>query len=231
MIILNHFRILFLSFFLLASIGCAGTMQTARTNGKDNLQIGVETGVTRFTTALGPVEDLSVNLAARYGVSDRLDLGVRFGTLAYEIQSKVMLTSPSEQDIAISLAPSLTVLQFNNFSLGSRIPLLIGIAVGDSELTITPRISPTYLGGTDINNKFILAVGGSIGFAARLGDWFWILPEISVDIPVIGGVVVDKGAENDINLARIDSGIINFGVGFLFGGRPAHDENTMQAQD
>ncbi len=196
-------------------------MQTARTNGEDNFQFGIEAGVTRFSDDMGTSEGPSVNLAARYGVSDRLDIGVRWGTLLFEIQSKLMLTSPSEQDIAISLAPSVAVAPSRSIYIGTKIPLLIGITVGDSELTLAPRISPAFIAGE--SSKFILAAGGSIGFALRLGDTFWILPEISVDIPFIGGVKRVEGGESDFRLVNFDSSIINIGVGVLFGGRPMNE--------
>ncbi len=234
---MNIFRVALLSFFLVASIGCAGTMQTARTNGTGNFQFGVEPGATILSSSEGSITAPSFNLAGRYGITDTIDLGARIGTALYEIQSKFMLTDPNDQSgIAMSIAPSFTAIgagtgDGGSFYLGTKIPFLIGIPVGDSELTIAPRLSPSFItagsGDSDVTG-FILSGGGSVGFAARLGDTFWILPEISVEIPFVGGATASSGDSSSSEAsAGFGGSIINIGVGLLFGGRPAYNGTNV----
>lgn len=236
---MNIFKSLFLSAFLFASIGCAGTMQTARTNGDGNFQFGVEPGVIHYTSA-GATEGRAItltrpsfNLAGRYGVTDSIDIGARIGTILYEIQAKFMLTDPSDQQaIALSLAPSVSVLggsldgHSDTFYAGAKIPLLIGIPIGSSELTLTPRLSPLVLTEAvngNSNTTFILSGGGSVGFAARVGNKFWIVPEVSVDIPFLGATAAGGDTGAGVGFAGT---FINLGVGFLFGGR-GYENNIM----
>src|SRR5687768_16316244 len=116
-------------------LGCASaTLQTARTNGQGNFQFAVEPGVV-YPSLLGGVFP-SLNLSGRYGVSDRVDLGLRLGTSSfYEVQSKFLLTDPADIDgVALALAPSTTffTISFGGddvsggvFFWDTRVPLLI----------------------------------------------------------------------------------------------------------
>lgn len=234
---MNVFRGLFLISFIFASIGCAGTMQTARTNGEGNFQFGVEPGAAIAVGEGGAGGLPSFNLAGRYGVSETIDIGARIGTISYEIQSKFMLTDPADQtSLAMSLAPSVTAIGFGTgdagaFLLSADIPFLVGIPVGDSELTIAPKISPAFVtgGGGDANvSGLILSGGGSVGFAARVGDKFWILPEISVKVPFFGAASASSGDTSaSESTTGVGGAILNIGVGLLFGGRGVGGTNIM----
>ncbi len=233
---MNVFKGLFLCAFIFASIGCAGTMQTARTNGEGNFQFGVEPGAT-VLLADGSAVAPSFNLAGRYGVTDTIDIGAKIGTIGYEIQTKFMLSDPNDQAaMALSLAPSFTAIGFGAedagfFVAAARIPLLIGIPVGTSELTLAPRLSPAFLtvgAGDGDASGFSLSAGGSVGFAARLGDTFWLVPEISVDIPFFGAATASSGDNSSSgSQASVNGAILNIGVGLLFGGRGVGGTNIM----
>lgn len=201
-------------YLLFAICGCAGTMQTARTNGAGKWQLGVEPGLVAHKTDHDPNADSEIkkprignveyypylNLSTRYGVSDRVDLGLRLGVFRYEIQSKFMISDPNEKDdVALSFAPSVVFGAEGAISLNNSI--LAGIPIGETELVISPRA----LIGTD-DSRLRTTVGGSLGWAIPLGS-VKILPEFNIDVPVIG-------------TDRIFDGVLyNIGIGLLFGGR------------
>ncbi len=235
---MSIFKSLALFSFLFLSVGCAGTMQTARTNGEGNFQFGVEPGVTHYIPPSEVSDGTGVNLnttlpsfnlAGRYGVSDRIDIGARIGTVGYDVHAKFMITDPNDQQsIAMSMAPSITVAGGSvggagSFIAISRIPFLVGIPFGDHELTVTPRATPIITTGTG-GTAFLLSGGGSVGFAARVADTFWVVPELSVDVPFLGAVDTDAGGGGDVGFGGT---IVNFGVGLLFGGRGVAGTNVM----
>ena len=102
--------ILMLAALVLAS-GCAsiGSMQTADTLGKGNFQFAVEPGVWGATSISEDVDGFAVphlDFAARYGVSETVDIGARLGSSLAELQTKFLLTDVNDPSKAISLAPS-----------------------------------------------------------------------------------------------------------------------------
>ena len=218
---------LFLIIVLAISSGCAtSAYQTARTNGAGNFQFGVEPGIVGVNGGGIGLFGPSFNIAGRYGVSDGVDIGARLGTMGYEIQTKFALNDHSQHDaLAMALAPSFTAFGFGGggagfFLLAARIPFLIGIPVGDSEFTLGPRISPTLVtggAGGESAGGFGVSGGLSAGFAARVGDKFWVMPEAAIDVPFFGAVAA--GGETASGSGFGDIITYNAGVALLFGGR------------
>ena len=132
--------------------GCAiGTIQTADTVGKHNFQFAVEPsavgyiepGNSRFKSSAHAYP--SINLAARYGITEAFDLGARIGFSGLEITSKLQLTDPKDKlGTVISLAPSVGGFPASDDGNGAtfygQLPLLIGIRFGAaSQLILGPR--------------------------------------------------------------------------------------------
>lgn len=214
---------------------CAGTMQTARTNGEGNWQTGIEIEAsalidTKNRSALEGVLP-SPNLAIRYGVSDTFDIGARVGPFRAALQSKLMLTDPNDyENTAISFAPSANIFGVWLSDSSSKaptmisfeLPLLFGVPLGKHELVLSPKISSNIRFTGRENKDGILLVGGtSAGIALRLGDTFWLLPEIAVELPFF-----DKTWEGPTKVG-IEGAIITAGVGFIFGGRPAPNSTNL----
>ena len=95
--------------------GCLtmGTVQTADTLGKGHFQVSAEPGIWGLG-ARNPNGSIStpsniphVDAAFRYGVNDRLDLGIRSGFSLIELQAKVLFTDQQADTLAMSLAPTL----------------------------------------------------------------------------------------------------------------------------
>lgn len=212
---------------LMIASGCAtSSFQTARTNGEGNFQLGVEPGVIGVQGGgIGFVAP-SFNIAGRYGITDGVDLGARIGSMGYEVQAKIALTDHSDPDaLALALAPGVTAIGAGGggagfFLLAARIPFLIGIPVGDSEFTIGPRLEPLFIaggGGGQGAGGFGLGAGVSLGFAAKLGSKFWLMPEASFGTPLFGAVAA--GGDTASGVSAFDVIQFNAGLALLFGGR------------
>jgi hypothetical protein len=232
--------------------GCAsmGHVQTADTLGEGKFQFAFEPGLQGTGILSEDGSEVSANdidfddddddsgldgviyphidFALRYGVSERVDLGVRFGSSLAELQAKILLTQPGDPDLAISLAPALSGVYFGtgdedvgytNLSL----PLLIGFKTdGGSEFVLGPRVIGTRVSGgigNDSGSINVLSVGASVGFALRVANGFRLMPEVAFSVPVVGSV--NSSSSDSEVISGFDTGFLQFKLGFLFGaGRP-----------
>lgn len=203
--------------------GCVSlsSVQTADTLGKGRLQVAVEPGVWGGATSEGARLLPHVDAAVRYGVSDRVDLGVRAGSSFLELMGKVLLTEPSDAHLAVSVAPAASggISPLVRDSAGRltgvggivnlALPVLVGFkTAGGSELVLGPRVHGLLtLGPT---RWLVLAAGMSAGFLWRLGERVGLMPEVSVVMPI---------ATNQTKVGVLDpSGpLLQIKVGVLFG--------------
>ncbi|WP_136965552.1 hypothetical protein [Polyangium sorediatum] len=200
--------------------GClsTGRVQTAQTLGQGNFEVSVDPGVIGVVglPTVGPI----LHAAFRYGVTDRIDLGVRAGNLLGEIQSKFLLTQPENPNLAISIAPGAGVL----FSISPvvnlyvPVPLLVGFKFGGPhELTLGPRIENTVtfdMSNTVSGALYTGGLGLSIGFAGQVTDTFRMLPELSAVAPLLIIGSDDDGSADTNSLGVV---LYSFNLGFQFG--------------
>ena len=214
--------------------GCVSTshVQTADTLGAGKSQFAVEPGAGAVAAFTGEEGDSfyypHVDLAYRYGVTDTLDLGVRFGSSAVELQAKILLSDPADPDKAISLAPAAMGYFFGGDGasvnyVNVSVPVLIGFKMSNgSEFVLGPRINATTIkiaGVGDTGRANVLSAGTSVGYALRVSDGFRLLPEIGVLFPLVGGLSTSD-TDSEV-VAGFESGFVQFKLGFLFGeGRP-----------
>lgn len=189
----------------LLSSGCASlsNLQTADTLGRGNFQVGVETGTLSAASTVAPVSVANgnpsflphVDVSARFGVSEGVDLGLRAGLSFLELQGKFLFTKPGDQHLAVSLAPTAGGLLLPGTGgagspvvglLNIALPVLIGIKTsGGSELVLGPRLQNlVLLAGT--STVYGLGAGGSVGFAIRFTENFGLMPEASIVVPLVG---------------------------------------------
>jgi hypothetical protein len=214
--------------------GCVSVshVQTADTLGAGKFQFAMEPGVGGAAVFSdvggGSVFYPHVDLALRYGVSDSVDLGVRFGSSLVELQSKILLTSTQDLNKAISIAPSLTGFFFGSGDasvnyVNLSVPVLIGFKTkGGSEFVLGPRLSVANVsagaGGEDASST-ILSAGASVGYALRVSEGFRLMPEVGISIPFVGAADSSVG-DSEVS-AGFNGGFLQFKLGFLFGqGRP-----------
>jgi hypothetical protein len=242
--------------------GCAsmGHVQTADTLGEGKFQFAFEpglqgTGILSESSAEASANDIDfddddgdgsdlegiiyphIDFALRYGVSERVDLGVRFGSSLAELQAKILLTQPGDPDLAISLAPSLSGVYFGTGDedvgyTNLALPLLIGFKTdGGSEFVLGPRVIGTRVSGgigNDSGSINVLSVGASVGFALRVANGFRLMPEVAFSVPVVGSV--NSSSSDSEVISGFDTGFLQFKLGFLFGaGRPVRPAPPPEA--
>jgi hypothetical protein len=195
--------------------GCSThtAVTTAHTIGAGNFQGAVEPGVGAIPVAgLGVVATPTFNIAFRYGVSDKVDMGARLGSTSYDINGKYMFTDTD--GTIVSLAPSMTVIAFAAGGLGGGFfrmdtPLLIGIPVGESQFIVGPNWTLNSVfaaAGPVATGAFTMGPGAHLAYSAKMGKSFRLHPELSVKTPFLIGAIPNA------------SPTIGFTLGMLFGG-------------
>lgn len=228
-------RLISLKFMLFASalqlLGCAslGGVQRADTLGKGNYQVGIEPGAAALVVpGTQPLMFPVVDVSARFGVTDGIDLGARVGTgTGLEVQGKFLLTKPGDPNLAVSFAPT-----FGGFAigvggaavalLGLNLPVLVGIKLGEHELILGPRLYSWYFGGGGGGQSaggLVLMPGMSVGFAAQLSDSFALIPELSFVVPVgaAAGVSQALGGGSAASSINAFAPFMSFRLGIEFG--------------
>lgn len=213
---------------MLAVAACAPTLtQTALTNGKGRLQVAPELGavVTGFDERQTVLP--SVGLSARYGVTSRLDLGLRLGPGLVELQSKVLLIDPGVRRldaIALSVAPTLAVSFANVAGVGpfygrAVLPVLLDVPVGRERFVFGARLAQVVApaDATGLNQGWELSGGVSVGFALSLGEVVQVIPEVGLDAPLAGRATLLPGA----SLPQL-----GLRLGVLLGGSPRGERNA-----
>jgi hypothetical protein len=207
--------------------GCASfsTMSTARTVKRDTTQTWVAPEFVGMTIDTGSGDEaISVpqfELGFRRGVTDSVELGGKLWLLGAALESKFQLLRSESQDrgIDVALAPSVGWLGFNSGDgdgfnvVTGYLSLPVGLNLpGGSQLVLTPKaIYQRYIakGGGSTDSVGVFFVGGSAGFAWKLGEMY-ILPEISIMQPAAQGQAGDA--------IFYDGVVFQGGIGMLFGG-------------
>ncbi len=213
---------------LLLACASVGSVQTANTVGRGNLQIAAEPGVQFLGGKPGLQLYPHLDVAVRYGFTDRLDLGLRAGWSFLEAQAKYLLTAPENTRLAISFAPSVGGVVLTSSSvtvdtlggiLGASTPVLFGIGIGAHQLVLGVRSQQfIFIGGPSTKPVYLLAAGGSVGFALRFSDALTLLPELAAVWPVYGGLPVASsgdGIHPDYLYGAVGTGIFQLKLGFL----------------
>lgn len=207
--------------------GCitSSVVQTAETAGKDNFQFTFEPGVMGIAASGTSTTLPSFNIAARYGIDERVDIGGRFGTNLLEVNAKFMVTEVSPDELQIAVAPHLGgfALSADGATAGIvwlRVPVLFDIPVGQSDVVIGPTGRLITLFGGDGGGSgavTIFDLGTSVGYAARVGNRARIIPEVGFGYPIVGAAA----AGGDSAFGAIGGGaLFSFQVGIQLGGRP-----------
>jgi len=216
--------------------GCPSlsTLQTPATvpEGDFRFAIGLEAVGVVSGGASGTAPQ--AEFAARYGVSDNIDIGAKVYGLGAELGLKWQFlrggfdaaVAPAVSFISISStgasgeSASISVFYFH-------LPLLFGANLSDS---FTLAFGPKFLYGlflgdvsTSSGDEFasgdVLMGGLYLGLPIRVGGAFWVAPEINVYTPFV--------AEGD---AAFDSVWWQGGIGLYFGGAPRTETEPAGGQ-
>jgi len=190
-----------------------GSIQRADTLGQGNHQVAVEPGVLYTAASPGQYSVVpTTNVAVRYGVSERVDLGIRAGMAAYELSIKYQLTQPKTHRAAmLSVAATFGAVPFARSIYGwANVPLLIGIPIQQHQLVLGPRGIYHFAGKHDW-----LMVGTSVGFALQITPKVTLMPEITTVLPASLG----NGWAGDSPFSTFSKpqAFTKFELGLLFG--------------
>ena len=217
-----------------------GSVQTASTLGKGNFQISAEPGLYGATAPAGtgggggttqvqaqePIPHFDV--AFRYGVTDRFDIGVRSGWSLFELQTKFLFTPPEAETLAVSVAPALGAIFLGSTAASGgttsisyfnlAVPILFGIKhFRANELVFGPRFNNMLFALGDSTGSavvYLFGVGGTIGYQFAIGEIFKILPELAVNVPV---ATSGRVGQSTIAAAGFGGVIWQLKVGLMFG--------------
>jgi len=204
------------------------TYGTARPVDEGTTQFFVAPAVTRMARGGKPLVTPQLEMGARHGLSEDLEVGAKLWLPGVAADLKVRLldgTDPDGMGFDLSLNPSfswLGGLAGSDYEEGNTLhivtvtlPVLMGWDVGQGhQLVIGPRVVEqvwTGTGTTDLTAN-IVYVGTSVGFAWKASDDLRIIPEVSVVAPVVQSLS-DFGT--DFGLGGTG---LQFGVAFAFGG-------------
>jgi hypothetical protein len=204
---------------------CAGcpsfsTLQTPRTVPEGELRFGaLAGGAGALSDEAGPgPRSAQFELSARYGLTERVDVGVKLYALGIEASLKWwMVRGPL--DLAIAPAVSYASFddrmgtQFNAFY--AHLPLLLGWNISDRvTLSFGPKLMFGYQfrRGDVVRDDLLLIdgllMGAYVSVPIRIGRAFWIAPEINAYSNLSNGAIGDTT-------------IYQGGIAFLFGGPEA----------
>jgi len=185
-------RVAWLSLLLMVfGSGCAsvGLFQSPETLGRKNWELAAEL-TSQAQANLAPPDALSVYpmgaVAFRYGLVDRVDLGVKYGPGGFELGTKVMLTG--REGVVVSIAPSVagTLWVPSGLLVGTAqvsVPVFIGVPLSQRvQLVFAPRVHDSVYGlnaGQAGGTLNMLMLGGAVGVVVRLGR-FKIIPDVGV---------------------------------------------------
>jgi hypothetical protein len=216
---------------LLAGCATTSSVETASTIGKGHFQIGAEPGVqygglSGFPQFFYPHADV----AFRYGLTDRVELGFRTGFSLADLKFKYLFTDPANPDLALAIAPQLGGVIYvsqmqSTVLLRLDLPLLIGIKMKNgSELVFGPRVEGWLLvtgdmsNGGSSNNIMTVGPGLSVGYAIKLSESFRLMPEIAFAVPLGASVEeLRKGLHLSGSGVPPFLPVFQFKIGLLFG--------------
>lgn len=210
--------------------GCASfsSVQTASAvdAGKLRFSVGVEAeqdGVVGRSDTRSTWPQLQLGL--RYGLGAGSDVGLRLWSAGGELSVKRELVRAGGEIFATGLAVSVQVVKTPGDELSIhfqpevnlRLPLLYGHrAEGGGELVLGVTPSLSILQSEETATALLLT--GTIGYAFHLRESFWVMPELSLTLPVqhwgIAGYAFSNSALTDLGILYL----IQAGVAFHFGG-------------
>ena len=196
--------------------GCASysNMGLARTLDKGRFQIAAAPAAVRnvgnYSGAQNDALQWQGDLAARFGITDHTELGLKLWLGGGVIDSKFsLLRSDGNSGVDVAIDPGVGIRFGSTVPWVGivQLPVLIGINFGGSQLVLAPKLVDEISLGRQQTGHTLL-VGSSVGYALKLGEGFRIMPEVTVMYPTL----VNTG------FSGASSVIVQGGIGLLIGG-------------
>ncbi len=206
-------------------------MQTADTLGRGGVQVGLEPGWWGLVDPEWGADGIVYGaVSVRRGVTDRLDVGGRIGSGGLEVLFKHQFTDPRNGGPVVSIAPSVGSLAVPDGTLAwilhAQVPLLLGFPTASGgQFVLAPKIHEFFIRDPSFpwfDTVSMTSLGASVGYAARLGPRFAVLPEVSFVFPVIGagsgGLFHAGSGAAEFYYPFVEGGIVQVNLALLFGG-------------
>lgn len=213
----------------LLSTGCATftSLGSARTIDEGTSQLFVAPEMGRVKRNGKPLWSPQLELGARYGFSESVELGLRLWLPNASLDAKVQLVRAESEHEGFDLAIDPSVGYLGGFSgtatgegdtlhvLTFGLPLLVGWNVGGGHQVVgsVKAIDQIWTGTGDATmTANLLFVGGSLGFLWRVTDGFRLMPEVGAGFPIAQTL---SGFGTDVGFDGLSGQV---GVALLFGG-------------
>jgi len=210
---------------LVALAGCPSisTMGTARTVPSGEYEYYVAPGVVALSDF--SVDDAgqpegakvpSLEMGARYGVSERIEIGGKLFPVGAEVNAKFQLlrSKTTERGLDLALSPAISVYPWSKGIFGwTHLSVPVGFNVGGgNQLVLAPRASGLLVTSKEGTGKVFFA-GATMGLAFKVGSGnLRILPEVAALVPLSRSLPTDVEAK-----FALKGPIFQGGIGFLFG--------------
>lgn len=200
------------SLFLLYGCPSTSTLKSARTLDKGKLRFAVAPEYSVFSLGGEPLQNPQIELAARYGLTDNIEIGAKLWLPGLQADVKYALLRSEDMnsgwDLSINpgfgyiggISGTATGEGSDLHVLTFYLPFLAGYNIGGgNQIVLGPKlINQTWLTSDDSSETInLLYAGSSFGFVWKYSDGVRLIPEVSFGIPVLRtltGVGTDASA-------------------------------------
>jgi len=169
------------------------TIGRARTLPKRGLELFAAPGIRAIATPSGdPNIRPTIDVGARYGASDRVDVGIRAGEWGAAAAGRIQLVrgATKETGVDVLVAPGLAYTLTDK--LAFELPVAFGINLrGENQIVLAPRFVHQMrfgVGDLDRPAQFVF-LGASLGFVWQIGRNVALMPEFGM----LFGVYAEPG--------------------------------------
>jgi len=214
MSITSIIRVGLLSFSVSMLYACpsTSTLKSARTLDEGKLRFAVAPEFSVFSLGGEPLKKPQIEMAARYGLTDDIEIGAKLWLpgLQADVKYALMRSEDGNSGWDLSLNPGIGYVGgISGTATGSGselhvltfyMPFLAGYNIGDGhQVVLGPKLINQIWMTADESGEVInlLYAGSSIGFVWKASDGIRLIPEVSFGIPVLRtltGVGTDASA-------------------------------------
>ncbi|MEE2902717.1 MAG: hypothetical protein VYC39_10315 [Myxococcota bacterium] len=198
--------------FLVYGCPSTSTLKSARTLDKGKLRFAVAPEYSVFSLGGEPLQNPQIELAARYGLTDNIEIGAKLWLPGLQADVKYALLRSEDMnsgwDLSINpgfgyiggISGTATGEGSDLHILTFYLPFLAGYNLGGgNQIVLGPKlINQTWLTSEDNSETInLLYLGSSLGFVWKYSDGVRFIPEVSFGVPVLRtltGVGTDASA-------------------------------------
>lgn len=162
----------------------------------------------------------NVEAALRWGLSERIDLGLSASLLSGGAELRFQLVRSERVDVALGLGGAMTaqLLGGGDFAAvqaaaAMHLPLFVGINLGQHQLLLVPRVGyENWLGSGGLVGTHGLFLGGTLGAAFALTESFKLLPFVGLNRNVVWAFTTPPAFPVPPNHREL---VVQAGLGFV----------------